>query len=408
MHYSPLVERIVGGGQSAWVVHDKAMRQSAAGRDITFLTIGDPDQPAPQAVLDATHEALRLGHKGYSPYAGQPRVRAAVAARIRRRTGAPCEARNILLVPGAQAALYGAVQCIAGPGDEIIVPEPCYATYPGVVGASGARMVATPLDPSRGFHPDLEAMARAITPRTRAIWINTPHNPTGAVMDAAEMAAVADLCRRHDLWLLCDEVYETLAYARPHVSAWGLPDMADRTIVVSSLSKSHALPGYRFGWIAGPPSLIHHATNLVLCMLFGGPPFLQEGVLPALESDLPEAVELHDTYRRRAAEFSAILAGAPGCRLASPEGGMFALLDVRPTGLTSMTFAEALLDEEAIAVLPCDAFGPSAAGHLRISLTLPEQRLYEAARRIVAFAERLASKARQSRRRGSVDLTNVI
>jgi arginine:pyruvate transaminase len=371
-------------------VHDKAARQRAAGREITFLTIGDPDQPAPAVVIEATREALRLGNKGYGPYAGLPGVRAAVAARIQRRTRTFCEMPNVLLMPGAQAALYAAVQCIIGPGDEIIAPEPVYATYPGVVGASGARMVATPLDPARGFHPDLAAMAGAITPRTRAIWINTPHNPTGAVLGAGEMDAIAALCRRHDLWLLCDEVYEDLAYARPHVSAWSLPDMADRVIVVSSLSKSHALPGFRFGWIAGPAPLIAHATNLVLCMLFGGPPFIQEGVLPALERDLPEAAELREAYRRRAAEVSALLAAAPGCRLAPPEGGMFALLDVRPTGLDATAFAEALLEEEAIAVLPCDAFGPSAAGHLRISLTLPDDRLRDAAGRIVAFAGRLA------------------
>jgi len=292
-------------------------------------------------------------------------------------------------MPGAQAGVYGALQCVAGAGDEVILPEPVYATYPAVIAATGARMVNVPLDPARGFHPDLEAMERAITARTRAIWINTPHNPTGAVFDQTEMDAIAGLCRRHDLWLISDEVYEDMAYARPHVSAWSLTDMADRTIVVSSLSKSHAIPGFRFGWIAGPAPLIERMINLVLCMLFGGPPFLQEGVLPALQNDLPEVAALRDTYRHRAATFSALLAGAPGCRLTAPEGGMFALLDVRPTGLASLAFARRLLEEEGVAVLPCDAFGPSAAGHVRISLTLPEAQLMAAGRRIVAFATRL-------------------
>jgi arginine:pyruvate transaminase len=393
MKFAPLVNRIAGGGPPAWAVHDLAVRQQAAGRDVTFLTIGDPDQAGPAVVIEATLESLRRGHKGYSAYAGDPAVRAAVAARIVRRSGAACETANILLMPGAQAALYGAVQCIAGPDDEIIVCEPAYATYPGVIAAAGATMVRVPLDPARRFHPNLEAMARAINDRTRAIWINSPHNPTGAVLDAAEMTFIADLCRRHDLWLLSDEVYETLAYARPHNSAWSLPGMADRTIVVSSLSKSHALPGFRFGWIAGPPALITHATNLVLCMLFGGPPFIQTGVLPAFERDLPEVAALNEAYGRRARVFSDILAAAPGCRIEPPEGGMFALLDVRPTGLGSMAFAEGLLEQEAIAVLPCDAFGASATGHLRISLTLPEERLYAAAHRIVAYAARLAERA---------------
>ncbi len=394
MKFSPLADRLSVSGADAWTVHNEAARLQASGREVTFLTIGDPDQAAPEVVVEGAVAALRRGRKGYSPYAGLPSVRAAIAARIQGRTAMPCVAKNVIVMPGAQAGVYAALQCVAGAGDEVILPEPVYATYPAVIAATGARMVNVPLDPARDFHPDLGAMERAITPRTRAIWINTPHNPTGVVFDQAEMDAIASLCRRHDLWLISDEVYEDMAYARPHVSAWSLPDMADRAVVVSSLSKSHAIPGFRFGWIAGPAPLIERVINLVLCMLFGGPPFLQEGVLPALERDLPEVAALRETYRHRAAAFSALLAGAPGCRLTPPEGGMFALLDVRPTGLPSLTFARRLLEQEGVAVLPCDAFGASAEGHVRISLTLPEAELMAAGRKIVAFAARLAAEAR--------------
>jgi arginine:pyruvate transaminase len=355
------------------------------------MTIGDPDQAPPGAVIEAAREALAGHRTGYAPIAGLPAVRAAIAARIARRSGAPCGEANVVVTPGAQAGLYIALQCIAGPGDEVVVGEPIYATYGAVVGAAGATLVTVPLDAERGYHPDLEAYARVITPRTRAIWINNPHNPGGAVLDRAELEAIADLCRRHDLWLVADEVYEDLAFARPHIPAWSLPGMARRTIVVSSLSKSHAVPGFRLGWIAGPPTLTAHAFNLVLCMLYGGPPFIQAAVLPALTGDLPEAAELSATYRRRAAAFAAVLAEAPNCRISPPEGGMFALLDVRPTGLTSTAFAQGLLAEEAIAVLTCDAFGPSAVGRLRIALTLPDDVLLAAGRRIVAFAARLAA-----------------
>ena len=392
MRFSSLTERVAGGGAEAWGVHFQALRERAAGRQITFLTIGDPDQPAPEVVIEAAREALANNIKGYAPIAGLPAVRAAVAARIARRTGARCEESKIVLAPGAQAALYIVLQCIAGPGDEVIIAEPVYATYGAVVGACGAKMVTTPLRPERGFHPDLAAMEAAITPRTRAIWINSPHNPSGAVLERAELEAIAALARRHDLWLLADEVYEDLAYARPHISAWSLADMAGRTIVVSSLSKSHAIPGFRFGWIAGPPELTLHAFNLVLCMLYGGPPFIQAAVMPALARDLPEVAALREDYRRRSAAFAALLATAPDCRIAAPEGGMFALLDVRPTGLSAQAFAEGLLAEEAIAVLPCDAFGPSAVGHLRISLTLPDEALLAAGARIVAYAERVAKR----------------
>jgi arginine:pyruvate transaminase len=390
MKFSPLADRLALGGAEAWSVHNEAMRLSATGARVTFLTIGDPDQAAPQLIVEGAVAALRRGRKGYSPYAGLPAVRAAIAARIERRSGRVCGAANVIVMPGAQAGVFAAVQCVAGDGDEIILPEPVYATYPGVIAATGARMVNVPLDPTRGFHPDLAALESAVTPRTRAIWINTPHNPTGVVFDEAEMSAIAALCRRHDLWLISDEVYEDMAYARPHVGAWSLPEMADRAIVVSSLSKSHAIPGFRFGWIAGPAPLIERVTNLVVCMLFGGPPFLQDGVLPALEKDLPEVAALREAYRRRAAAFTDLLSDAPGCRLASPEGGMFALLDVRATGLTSLAFARRLLAEEGVAVLPADAFGPSAVGHVRISLTLPDAELMAAGGKILAFATRLA------------------
>jgi arginine:pyruvate transaminase len=389
MRFSGLVDRIAGGGADAWEVHIEARRQRDAGRDVIFLTVGDPDQPAPAAVTDATIEALRQQHKGYSANSGLPNVRFAIAARIVRRAGMPCHADNVSVVPGAQAGLFCAIQCIAGPDDEIIVPEPVYATYEAVIGASGARMVNVPLTPARQFHPDIDAISAAITPRTRAIWINSPHNPTGAVLQASEVAAIADLCRRHDLWLLSDEVYEDLTYARPHTSAWSIPAMADRTIVVSSLSKSHAIPGYRFGWVAGPKELIHHISNLILCMLYGGPPFIQEGVLPALMEDLPEVEALRDAYRHRATRMSAILETAAGCDIVRPEGGMFLLLDVRRTGLSSKQFAQMLLEREAVAVLPCDTFGPSAVGHLRISLTASEPTLEDAGQRIVACADRL-------------------
>jgi arginine:pyruvate transaminase len=390
MRFSPLVERVAGKGAEAWQIHFDAVRQRAAGRDVILLTVGDPDQAPPATVIDATISALQRGRTGYSPIAGLPELRAAIAARVARRSGQLCAADNVVVIPGTQAGLFCAMLCLAGPGDEVIVPEPMYATYEAVAGASGARLINVPMRPERGFHPDLDALAHAITPRTRVLWINSPHNPTGAVLSRDEIEAVAALCRRHDLWLLSDEVYEDLAFARPHIGAWSLPGMADRTVVVSSLSKSHAIPGFRIGWIVGPAAVAKHLFNLVLCMLYGGPPFLQDGAVVALQCDLPEVAMLHEDYRRRAALLVGVLAAAPGCRVALPEGGMFVLLDIRGTGLSADEFARRLLAQEAVATLPCDGFGPSAAGHLRLSLTSDDTRLEEAGRRILRFAQGLA------------------
>src|ERR1700723_3270342 len=297
MRFSPLTERIAGRGVGTWETPIQARRLIESGVDVILLTVGNPDQMPAGTMIDATIAALRAGRTLYAPTIGYPQLRAAIAARCQRRTGRACSPENVAVVPGAQGGLYAAVQCLAGPDDEIIVPEPIYATYEGVIGASGARMVTVPLDPERGFHPDLGAIAAAITPRTRVIWINTPHNPTGAVFTAAEMEAMAALCSAHDLWLLSDEVYEDLAFARPHVSAWSLPDMAERTIVVSSLSKSHAAPAFRLGWVVAPPALIRHVSNLLLSVTYGSPAFLQDGALAALSTDLPEVAALHEDYK---------------------------------------------------------------------------------------------------------------
>lgn len=397
MRFSSVVDRVAGKGASAWGVHIQAARQRAAGRDIIMLTVGDPDQAPAPAIIDATIEALRRRRTGYNPILGDPKLRAAIAARVERRGGQPCVADNVTVVPGGtQAGVYCAMQCLVEAGDEVIVPEPMYATYEAVVGASGAHLVNVPLLPERGFHPDLEAMAAAVTPRTRAIWINSPHNPTGAVMTPEEIETVAALCQKHDLWLLSDEVYEDLAFARPHLSPRSLPGMSDRTVVVSSLSKSHALPGFRLGWIVGPPDLTQHLFNLLLCALYGGPGFIQDGALVALSTDLPEVAAMREDYRRRAALLSQLLASAPNCRVTPPEGGMFVLLDVRGTGLGSEDFAQLLLERQGVAVLPCDGFGPSAVGHLRISLTNEDSRLAEAGRRIVALAEDLAATSKRT------------
>jgi arginine:pyruvate transaminase len=392
MQFSPLVGRIAGRGARAWSIHFDALRQRAAGRRVILLTVGDPDQHAPEAAVEATIAALQQGRTGYSPILGFPELRAAIAARIERRSGVPCAAENVAVVPGTQAGLYAALQCLAGPGDEVVAFEPIYATYEAVAGAAGAQLVTAPLRAETGFHPDLAALAEAVTPRTRVLWINSPHNPTGAVFTPAEIEAIAALARRHDLWLLSDEVYEDLAFARPHLSPRSLPGMAERTIVVSSLSKSHAMPGFRLGWVVGPAALTGHLFNLLLSMLYGGPPFIQLGALAALEGELPEAAALREDYRRRAALFADLLGEAPRCRVIPPEGGMFVLLDVRGSGLSAEDFARGLLEEEGVATLPCDGFGPSAAGHLRLALTQADAVLAEAGERIVRQARRLAAR----------------
>ena len=213
-------------------------------------------------------------------------------------------------------------------------------------------------------------------------------------MTRPELEAVAELCRRHDLWLISDEVYATLLYEGDHVAPASLPGMAERTVTISSLSKSHAMTGWRIGWLIGPPELARHAASLALCMLYGSPAFIQDAATFALSGDLPDVNMMRERYRRRRDAVCRRLAGLPGLACTRPKGGMFVMLDVRRTGLGADAFARQLLADEAVSVLSGDAFGGAAAGHVRLSLTAPDERLAEACNRIGRFAFRLAAGAR--------------
>jgi arginine:pyruvate transaminase len=402
VRYSSLTGRIRGAGADAWAVHDLAMRRRERGEDVIVLSIGESDIGTPPEIVDAAVDALRAGRTRYMPQAGTDALRHAVATHIGALSQIEIAPERVVFFPGAQAALYSVCQCILDAGDEVIVPEPAYVTYEAVIGTTGARIVNVPLPPARGFHLDPADVARAVTERTRAVLLTSPHNPTGAVMTRAELEAVAEICRAHDLWLVCDEVYAELTFGVEHVGVLSLAEIADRVVSVSSLSKSHSMTGWRAGWAIGPVELAEHLEYLSLCMLYGSPGFIQDAARFALETPLDEVRALHELYRSRAAAVIDELAKLGPVHPRMPEGGMFLLLDVRATGLGGDAFARLLLDEEDVSVLPAEGFGPSAAGHVRICVTTDEERLREACRRIARCADRLVTNVAS---RGSADMT---
>jgi arginine:pyruvate transaminase len=390
MRFSPLTERIRGTGADAWAVHDLAMRRRARGEEVIVLSIGESDIDTPPEIVDEAVRALRAGHTRYAPMAGSDALRQAIAEHVGALSQTAIDPERVVFFPGAQAALYAVCQCILGPGDEIVVPEPTYVTYEAVIGSTGATIVPVALTPESGFHLDPADLERAITPRTRAVLLTSPHNPTGAVLTREELAAAGELCRAHDLWLVADEVYAELSYV-PHTGVLALPGLADRAVSVSSLSKSHSMTGWRAGWAIGPPELTPHLEYLTLCMLYGSPGFVQDAAQLALSTRIGEVEQLHELYRVRAAAIVDELAGSP-LAPRMPEGGMFLLLDIRSTGLGGDAFARRLLDEEDVSVLPGEGFGPSSAGHVRVCVTTDEGRLREACRRIARFAERMVAE----------------
>lgn len=394
MRFSPLVERIAGEGSRAWQIHFQATQRQRRGEEVIVLSVGDPDFGTPSPIVERAVEALRAGRTRYTPISGEPELRAAIARWHERLTGLAVDPEEVVVTAGAQNGLFLSSLCLLAPGDEVIVPVPMYVTYEAVFEASGAKAVTIACPPEAGFHPDPAAIAAAVTERTRAVYLNTPHNPTGAVLSRAELEAICETCRRHDLWLVCDEVYAALTFEAEHLSPCALPGMAERTVVISSLSKSHAMTGWRAGWMIAPSGLARHAHDLLLCSLYGLPGFVQDAAVFALEQAGEELAEMRALYRRRRDLVCDALAEVPGLLARKPEGGMFVMIDVRGTGLSSQDFAQGLLDRQAVSVLPGEGFGAVAAGHLRLSLTASEEVLAEACRRIAAHATEVQSARR--------------
>lgn len=389
MRFSPLVDRLKGEGVSAWDLHYRAAAEQRAGRDVIVLSVGDPDFDTPSAITEATIAAMRAGETHYSDLLGLDELRTAVARRHQEKTGQATTLDNVAIMSGAQCGLFASSLCLLAPGDEVIVPEPMYVTYEATLQAPGAKIVRVPQRPENGFHLDPHDVARAITPRTKAIYFATPCNPTGAMMPRTALEQVAALARQHDLWVVSDEVYATLTFGQAHVSVAGLPGMAERAVTINSLSKSHAMTGWRMGWIVGPTDLIKHVYNLSMAMLYGLPTFLQRGAIVALEQDLAEVETMRATYQRRRDMAVARLNQVPGLKCLSPDAGMFMMLDVRATGLSAGEFANRLYDATGVAVLDATAFGPSAAGHVRVSFVADDASLEEACRRISTFTRGL-------------------
>ncbi|WPN60606.1 pyridoxal phosphate-dependent aminotransferase [Pseudomonas sp. P9_31] len=386
MRYSALTQRISGDGAAAWKIHDRALELREQGVDVLLLSIGDPDFDTPLPIIHAAIDSLLAGDTHYSDVRGSHTLRSSIARRHQQRSGQEVDADHVIVLPGAQCAVYSVAQCLLDPGDEVIVAEPMYVTYEGVFGACGARVVPVAVRPENGFRVEPADVAALISPKTRAILLNSPNNPSGASLSLKSWQALAALCMQHDLWLISDEVYSDLLFEGEHISPASLPGMAERTATVNSLSKSHAMTGWRVGWMIGPKPLADHVMHLSLCMLFGIPDFVQNAAQVALDKDLPDVALMREEYRQRRDLVCARLSGCPGIRPIKPDGGMFVMVDVRQTGLGAQGFAERLLEGYGVSVLAGEAFGPSAAGHIRIGLVVDQVKLADACQRIALCA----------------------
>lgn len=370
--------------------------------DVISLGVGEPDFVTPWRIREAAIYALERGYTTYTSNHGLLELRQAIARSLDASYGVEYSPTNeILVTVGVSEGLDLALRAILNPGDEVLIPEPCYVSYKPCTLFAGGTPVPVPGDPEDGFATRAAALAAAVTPRTRAILLNFPNNPTGATLRREELERIAALAEEHDLWVISDEIYARLTYEGPHTCMASLPGMQRRTVLLNGFSKAYAMTGWRIGYAAGPAEVIGAMTKIHQYTMLCAPITAQLAAMEALRNgdrDAEEMVAEYDLRRRLlVAGFNRI--GLP-CPM--PEGAFYAFPSIAGTGLDSETFAERLLHEERVAVVPGTAFGACGEGHLRCSYAASVANLEEALRRIDRFVKRLGSRRGAARTPASV------
>ena len=386
MKLSNRITNITGGGSDGWDVFYRARRMKDAGQPVLELTIGEHDIRTHGDILQAMHKAAMGGHTGYAMVPGTDALRDTVARRIADRTGVPTTRANIMITPGGQSALFASHHAVCDEGDCALYIDPYYATYPGTIRGVGAIPVAIPTRPEDDFQPQPDVIAAAAK-EAKSLLINSPNNPTGVIYSRDTLEGITTVCRDNDLWLISDEVYDTQIWDGTHLSPRALPDMADRTLVVGSMSKSHAMTGSRVGWVCGPSEVVEGLINLSTHTTYGVPGFIQDAAAFALTQGPKVEAEVAAPFLRRRALTLNALAGQNVVRAVPIQGAMYAMLDIRATGLSGEAFSNALLDTEMIATMPGESFGQAAAGHIRVAMTIDDDAYTNALTRLVAFAK---------------------
>ena len=388
MKLSHRISTLTGDGSDGWEVFYRARQMKAAGQNVTELTIGEHDIRTDPSILDAMHQSAIGGHTGYAVVPGTDALRQSVADRIAARTGVATKPDNIMITAGGQAALFAAHHAVCDEGDKALFIDPYYATYPGTIRGVGAVPVAIETRPEDNFQPQISAIM-AEAKGAKSLLINTPNNPTGVVYDRATLEGIAKVCIDQDITLISDEVYDTQVWDGSHISPRALPDMADRCLVIGSMSKSHAMTGSRIGWVCGPQAAIDKMISLATHTNYGVAGFVQDAARFALGQGAALEAKVAAPFQRRRALTLQALAGQNLVRAVPVQGAMYAMLDIRATGLSGEDFANRLLDQELIATMPGESFGKAAAGHIRVAMTIDDAAYVDALARLVAFAKSL-------------------
>ncbi len=364
----------------------------ASGRpNVIHLEVGEPDFSTPEHIIDAAFEAARAGWTKYSPNAGLPRLRELVGRRATRNGPAqPPTADQVVITTGAIGALYSALMAVIDPGDEVLIPDPGWPNYEAIVHLAGAKPVRYELPAARGFLPNAAEIAGLITSRTKALLINTPGNPSGAVFPPGLMAEIAEIVARTGIYLVSDEVYEDIVFDSAHVSA-AADAPPDRVFIASGFSKSYAMTGWRLGWLICPPNLSSVVAGLQEPVTSCASTIAQKAGEAALAGDQSCVAELREIFRRRR-DIVIEVFGNTGLLPVTPQGAFYALIDIGSTGQRSLEFAKDFLIACNTAVVPGITFGPHCDSYVRVAFTTSDEDLREGLQRLRGHIEGLARR----------------
>ena len=375
-------------GEGALAVYSRAKELERAGRSIIHLELGEPDFHPAAPVVDAVRDAVAAGRDRYVSTRGIPALREAIAEYLKRTRRLDVAAEQVLVAPGCKMALSLAMMALIEPGDEVLYPDPGFPIYPSFTRGLGATPIPFILREKNQFQPDIAEIASKITARTKVLIFNSPNNPTGTVFSDDTLAQIAALAVKHDLWVMADEIYARILFAGEYKSIYGLPGMAERTVIIDGFSKTFAMTGWRLGYAVAPSELIDAMDLLVLNTFTCTAEFTQVAAIEALQDSTNAVDAMIAEYRSRRDLFVARLNTIPGFRCQMPEGAFYAWVNIEDTGLPAEEVARMLLEEAGVAGIAGAAFGPGGKDYLRFSLVSARHLLEQALQRIERVSAR--------------------
>jgi len=361
--------------------------------EAVHLEVGEPDFPTPEHVVEAAYEAARTGHTRYAPNAGLPELREALADKVTRRNSYEARPDQVVVTQGGIQALYLVLLALLEPGDEVLLPDPAWPNFRMIAHLLGARVLPYPLVSEGDFLPRLEDLERLVTPRTRAILVNSPSNPLGTVVPRELLETLLAFARQRGLWYISDEVYDEVVFDDAFASAGAVADPGDRLVSIYSFSKVYAMTGWRVGYLVAPPDLAKLLTGMQEPIVSCVNTPAQMAALAAVTGPQDVVRKMREAYKTRRDELLEVLdrGGLPSSR---PSGAFYVWTDVSAAGVPSMDFARALIEREHVAVAPGSAFGELGQGYVRLSLASSREDLLDGASRLVRFVN-LLSEARR-------------